>query len=140
MLVCPHCHSHRIVTAKVPKDVVVVMPCPVCHELAVLFRNRVIPLNRKILENGTFEQRKDHLAQVIAEFLESGLFSELDGEDEILSLDAGTDASSSEDAEEQVFESVSTPIPPISKEEFDKFVRIDLKCIDNPAYFKRHFG
>jgi len=30
--------------------------------------------------------------------------------------------------------------PHITPEEFDKFVRIDLKCLDNAAYFRRHFG
>ena len=74
LVVCPHCKAHRIVTIKVPKDVVVVMPCPSCHELIVLFRNRIIALSRRILERGTQEERKAHLADVIGEFLDEGLF------------------------------------------------------------------
>ncbi len=110
------------------------MPCPACRELSVVFRDKVIPLNRRIIEQGTMEERKMHLATVIAEFLEAGLFPRglgaIHTEPEHQAEEAGPDA-------EPLFEEPPTPI---SKEEFDKFVRIDLKCIDNPAYFRRHFG
>src|SRR3990172_6135854 len=71
---CPHCGNPRIVTSKVPKDMVVVLPCPNCHELVVLFRSKVIGLNKRILENGTREERKAHIAEIITEFLDEGLF------------------------------------------------------------------
>jgi hypothetical protein len=29
---------------------------------------------------------------------------------------------------------------PITREEFEKFVRVDLKCLDSSDYFKRHFS
>ncbi len=132
MVVCPHCKTHRLVTSKVPSDVVVVVPCPVCHELSVLFRKKVIPLNRRIIEHGTFEERKNHLAHVIAEFLETGMFSLGEGHAEESALAADESA----EYKEQAQDAAKT----ISEEEIDKFVKIDLKCIDNPAYFRRHFG
>jgi hypothetical protein len=126
--------------------VVVVMPCPSCHELVVLFRNKVIPLSRKIIEHGTREERKMHLADIIDEFLDAGAF-----------LSAGED---SEDAEQESEPATDSPArllrrrprdaesaseeasadPPITQEEFDRFLKIDLKCIDNATYFKKHFG
>ena len=138
VVVCPHCKSHRIASTTIPKDVVVVMPCPSCHELSVLFRNKVIPLDRHVIEQGSFDERKEHFAHIIAMFLEAGMFPLLGGEDE-------------EGAEEvrpkrgkRKRKGVQAPPPenenPISEKEFDKFVRIDLKCIDNPAYFRKHFG
>jgi hypothetical protein len=126
------------VTSKVPKNAVVVMPCPACGELTVLFREKAIALDRHILEKGTTAERTTHLAQVINEFLESGLFP-LDGPTSI--------------------ETTRRPrprrrrfIPPrdiapepegdvaISQDEFDRFIQHDLHRIDDPAYFRRHFG
>ncbi len=138
MVVCPHCKSHRIVTSKVPKEVVVVMDCPACHELSVLYRNGVIPLDKRVLEGGSFEERKTHLAGVIARFLEAGPFpfSSEAGEAPEEALDErGPAKEAAPDADKE-----GEFVPPISDEEFQKFVRIDLKCVDNSAYFRRHFG
>ena len=130
MVVCPHCKSHRIVTSKIPKDVVVVMPCPNCHELSVLFRNKIVPLDRHIIESGTFKERKEHLAGVIAEFLET-ILSAAEGE-------PGKAASRGAAGEEK--SAISDQDDMISQEEMERFVRIDLKHIDNSAYFRRHFS
>lgn len=136
LVVCPHCKTHRIVTARVPKDVVVVMPCPGCSELVVLFRKKVIALNRTILESGTMEERKTHLAAIIAEFLEPGMFgfgvparddadAEAADEPETTGPHAGKD---------------SRRLPPITDREQERFARIQLERIDDPEYFKKHFG
>ncbi|MBX7259977.1 MAG: hypothetical protein K1Y02_26720, partial [Candidatus Hydrogenedentes bacterium] len=71
---CPHCGATRIVTSQVPKDVVVVLPCPNCHDLVVMFRTKIIALSRKIIEQGSFEEKKAHISEVIAEFLDPSLF------------------------------------------------------------------
>ena len=133
-VVCPHCKSHPIITSRVPKDVVAVMPCPSCHELAVLFRNKIIPINRHILEEGTKEERTQHLAQVIAEFLDAGLLPFQEGNP---GFESGIDipsGASDNDGEELVARE------PISDKEAEKFARVDLKCLDDAAYFRRHFG
>ncbi len=126
-VVCPHCKAHRIVTTKMPKDVVVVIPCPACHELVVLFRNKAIGLSRKILEHGTLEQRKAHLANVIAEFLEPEMFS----------MERGK---YSEEGDRLAQKSGDDPAAPISEQEIERFIQVDLKRIDDAAYFKKHFG
>ena len=113
------------------------MPCPVCNELAVLFRDKVIPLSRRIIEQGSFEERKAHLAGIIAEFLEDGAIpftlEQLQGRHE-----SPAPRYKPYQAPDPLLEEDDST--PISDEEFDKFVRIDLKCIDNAAYFKRHFS
>lgn len=136
MVVCPHCKSHRIITTRVPKDVVAVMPCPKCHELAVLFREKIIPINRHILEEGTKEERTQHLAQVITEFLEAGILPFQEGGRDFDASGFLTDAS--EDVEDDTDELLS--MDPISDKEAEKFARVDLKCLDDASYFKRHFG
>ena len=138
MVVCPHCKAHRIVTSKVPKDVVVVLPCPSCHELSVLFRDRLVPIDRHLLETGTHEARVEHLAKIIAEFLDGaiGPLFEQDGPGHAGPAEA-PDFSGNADGLDAF---LGEDLTPISDKEFSKFVRIDLKCLDNPAYFKRHFG
>jgi hypothetical protein len=134
---CPHCGHHRIIASKTPKDLVVVLPCPSCHELVVLFRNKVIPLSRKILQEGSKKERTAHIAEIIAEFLEPGMFGDPDGGDEGgfnpmgfmghgAHLEGGDDSA---DADSE----------PISDEELQRFIQIDLKRIDEASYFRKHF-
>lgn len=138
MVVCPHCKSNRIITSRVPKDVVAVMPCPNCHELAVLFRDKIIPINRRILEEGSREERTQHLAQVITEFLEAGILPFHEGGSDS-GFDSG-DFDGDEAMEQPLVEGVHADLDPISDKEAEKFTRVDLKCLDDATYFKRHFG
>lgn len=138
-LVCPHCKSQQIVTSRTPKDVVVVMPCPACGELTVLFRNKAIALDRQVIERGTSEERVNHLAYIINQFLESGLFP--------LTLNETSDFEASDAPRPRRRPRRRRPRKPepesepaISEEEFDRFVRFDLQKLDDPGYFRRHFG
>lgn len=139
LVVCPHCNSHRIVTSKLPKEVVAVMSCPACSELVVLFRKKVIALDRRILEEGTMEERKNHIASVIAEFLEPGMFP--------FPSAGGEDGGGPINFEGLPFEALgggAEPSPgrsaPITDREQDHFARIQLQRLDDSVYFKRHFG
>lgn len=137
MVVCPHCKSNRIITSRVPKDVVAVMPCPNCHELAVLFRDKIIPINRRILEEGTREERTQHLAQVITEFLEAGILPFHEGDS---GFDSGDDEGDEAMEPQHADSQPRRALDPISDKEAEKFTRVDLKCLDDATYFKRHFG
>ncbi len=138
LVLCPHCKAHRIATAKVPKEVVVVMPCPNCHELVILFRQKAIALDRRVIEKGTMDERKAHLAEVIAEFIEPGMFDFQVMDPEAASaLETDEDFVEGVDAHESEEEGEDQPI---SQLELDRFVKIDLKRIDDPVYFRRHFG
>lgn len=130
LVVCPHCKSHRIMSSKVPKDVIVIMPCPSCDELVLLFRKKAMALNRRILEQGSFDERKEHISSIVAEFLQSGVFT-------FKSFAGRMQMDESE-------ESGPAPPPnesrPISDKDFERFTRVELKRIDDPEYFKKHFG
>ena len=130
---CPHCQSEELQTSKVPNGVVAVMPCPSCSELVVFFQKKVIALDRAIIENGTKDQRKDHLADIIAEFLDSGLL-DMDWQ----SMFSGN-AESINMNEEQTETEEEDPSG-ISQREVDSFTKIHLEQLDNPDYFKKHFG
>jgi hypothetical protein len=134
LVVCPHCKSHRIVASRVPKDVVVVMSCPACGELVVLFRQKVIAISRQIIENGTLEERKHHLANVIGEFLESAPPGFPFGESAGGMMMPDENPSPFED------EVDADGASPISDTEMNDFVEIHLNQIDDSGYFKKHFG
>ena len=139
-IVCPHCDSQRIRSTRVPKGVVAVMPCPECSELVVFFRRRLMALDRSIIENGTKEERKLHIADIIAEFLEEGVL------DADFSEQLETNAAFMET--QSVFEEGNWKPAArkrrrksqISQREFDRFTKFELEKLDNPDYFKRHLG
>lgn len=136
-VMCPHCKTHRIVTAEIPRDVVIVLSCPGCHEWVILSRNKAIPLSRRILERGTLREKKLHLATVIAEFLEPGLFS--------FGRKRPRPAHDAPDFEEDGLAPDDNEVDgeadaPITDQEVEQFLQVELKLIDNPAYFKKHFG
>lgn len=127
---CPHCRSGRLADAAAPKGVVIVKQCPACGELVVMFRRKVLALDRKILERGTTHERKMHIAGIIAEFLEPGL----------LKFAAATaDFEPDDDVQSEVADAIEE-IKPISDDELRDFARVHLRQIDNSDYFKRHLG
>lgn len=139
---CPHCGKTRIVTTKVPRDVVVVLPCPECNELVVLFRGKAIALKRDVLKHGTKEERRNHIAEIVEEFLPPELLS---GE---MDWDIGEGAAPFPFPErlprrrkrKRRKEQDDDQNPPITDEEAEHFYRFELQRIDEPQYFKRHFG
>lgn len=134
---CPHCGKNRIITTDVPRDVVVVVPCPECKEFVVLFRDKTVGLSRRILEHGTREERTAHLAEVIEAFIEPGMFS---GDDAASRIEGAEVSPLGEDADDDADAEGAYEAEPITQDEVDRFVRIDLKRIDNARYFRRHFG
>lgn len=146
LVTCPHCGHRHVVASQVPKDVVVVMPCPACSDLVIMFRNKVVGMKRKVVEEGSFEDKKAHIAEVIAHFLEPGML----WPDGVMTGDPGADAEPMDaeglaefmDGEEEIPE----PEPsadggtPISQGEVDHFVTIDLQRIDDAAYFRKYFS
>ncbi|GMW02500.1 MAG: hypothetical protein AMXMBFR84_36360 [Candidatus Hydrogenedentota bacterium] len=132
---CPHCGNLRIVVSKVPKDVVAVLSCPSCHELVVLFRKKVIGVNRQILEQGSREERTRHFAEILEQFLDPGIFSSPPS-----GFAMETDSSGEEDMGQGEPESIESDTKPISKRDVERFAKFDLQRIDDATYFKRHFG
>jgi hypothetical protein len=131
--VCPHCTNHPLPVARIGSNVVAIMTCPCKDELLLYFRDKIIPLKRAILESGTFEERKEHLGAIAACIFEMGMNSGEYGSVEEMfgAIEQATSAAQAMVAESDC---------PITREEFEKFVRVDLKCLDSSDYFKRHFS
>jgi len=136
-ITCPHCGATGSMTPP-PKEFVIIAPCPQCGEWIVLFREKVVAISREILNNGTFEEKKQHVAEIITTFLDSlgPLPPALLGEQE--STAPMTD--DQEGAEGESVEPEQERPGGITKEEIRDFVSIDLKLIDKRDYFERVFG
>ena len=128
---CPHCKSERLGQARVPKGVVAVMPCPACSELVVRFRHKAIALNRDVLFQGSKEERKLHLADVIAEFMDEDVL-------QFEMLLAGEEPQNHHHESEDEVEASESDLPPITEAELNKFINVDLENLDNLNYFKKH--
>ncbi len=144
LITCPHCSHRHVVASQVPKDVVVVLPCPNCSDLCVLFRDKVVGLKRQVLEEGTFDERKEHLAEVIAHFLEPDMVwpEGLAGADAFgQSAEDEPEWAAQEDAgAPQAKQPQDEQEAPITQGEVDNFVRLNLQKIDDPVYFRQIFG
>lgn len=85
-----------------------------------------------MLEQGSFDEKRDHIAEVITEFLEPGFFQFPPAEAEELT--------EPEEASTIVPSGDSPMRTPISQTELEQFVRVDLNRIDEAQYFRKHFG
>jgi hypothetical protein len=134
-ITCPHCGASGSITPP-PKEFIIIAPCPQCGELVVLFREKVAAINRKILTQGTFEEKKQHIAEIITTFLDAvgslppalfegdGAMASLEDLEALMETEFGDDDRSEG----------------ITKEEIRDFINIDLKLIDKKEYFEQVFG
>lgn len=130
-MVCPHCQSERLGKARVPAGVVAVMPCPECSELVVRFRHKVIALDKNVLFQGSKDERKMHLAEVISEFMDEDII-------QFEMIERGVDDEASPEGEAIHQHEEEEDLPPISEEEQRRFVSMDLDKLDNIDYFREH--
>ena len=141
-ITCPHCGASGSITP-LPKQLIVVAPCPQCGELVVLFREQVVAMNRDILNHGTAEQKIRHIAEIITTFVESfgPLSSSLFREGATIEADAEPqDGIEFESADAGELDADEEESDNITRDEVRDFVNIDLKLIDRKEYFERVFG
>lgn len=132
---CPHCGHNNITKVSVSKDVVVVLPCPSCNEWIALFRDRVIALNRRVIQTGSRDEKIAHISEIIAEFLDSGGLSAISFADE-----------AAHEGQEPEVARPAKPIRarrlkgPITASEVEHFRSHELDRIDEAPYFRKYFG
>ncbi len=157
---CPHCKTRGQILVP-PVGSIIIGPCPQCSELVVIFCGQVLALDKDVMQSEDIESRRTHLLTVLNEFLQERI-STLMTEDFVLETESLSDAGETEDldftalknelsglTEELSLENVSmsySNVPEnqgaetISQTEVDRFTDIDLKLLDNKAYFKSVFG
>jgi hypothetical protein len=117
-----------------------------CGEPVALYNNKVIGLRKKMLGEGNFGERIQSLARIIMEYINSqgGVVDE-NGVENIIreaeerighANDPGDHSSDS-----GIVPSIRTPVnSPITSEEVQDFLRIDLSLLARKEYFDKFFG
>lgn len=130
-----------------PVGSIIIGPCPQCKELVVVFCGQVLPLDRHVMEGGDLGDRQEHLLSVLSEFLRDrvcALMTEAEEGGESLISDSAADLMPTEDDFTLDEEEDGEEIPVlqsngISETEFERFIEVDLKLLDNMAYFRSVF-
>ena len=134
---CPHCQMRGQVMVP-PFGALVLGPCPQCHELLVVFCGQVLPLDKEIMMNAGDGEKHMHLMEVLTTFLSDRVQQLLENSPEL-----------SDEIRKQVGDPSDTALPEpiqpdfdigIGQHEFDQFVNVDLKLLDDKDYFKAIFG
>lgn len=121
-------------------------PCPVCGEPVALYNSKVIGLKKKMLGEGSFGERIQSLARIIMEYINSqgGALDE-GGLERIIREAEDQGAEESEPCTEEEISthspSIRNPVDsPITIEEIQDFLRIDLNLVASKEYFDKYFG
>jgi len=152
---CPHCGARGTIMLP-PVGSVLIGPCPLCNEMVVLFGGRVMALDREIMLGDDLDAKRDHLMEVLMEYIyervdqvlsnanavspivehddlqQDAAHETLDGHDEKSEEKNGIDFHPTVDAD--------STMRPISRQEVDDFLRIDLPLLAKTEYFRAFFG
>ncbi len=113
---CPHCRHTSIEIPPLPSDVLALVVCQSCREWSVLFKDRMIPLDRSLFADGGEETpRGGHLAEIMARLMQMGFFNGNTPEP-------------------------SGGVAAITDAEVAQFVAEGLPQLDDPAAFRKLFG
>lgn len=137
---CPHCGAKGQIMIP-PVGAIIIGPCPQCQELVVVFCGQVLALEKEIMSEGSLEERHGHLMEVLTRFLNDRLTKLLghDSDSDVSVIDEDGDADG--DVAEGVVsrDSNRSKSSPITQGELKRFAQVDLKLLDNSAYFKSVF-
>lgn len=129
-----------------PVGAIIIGPCPQCSELVTVFCGQVLPLEKAVMESGSVEERREHLLETLNDFLRDRIErlitdeeSAEGNEDETAEFEAA-DAELAEPEPEQKAKAALSGPGPITQNEFDQFMDVDLKLLDNKNYFDSVFG
>ena len=136
-----------------PAGSVLIGPCPLCSEMVVLFAGRVMALDKEVMLGSDLDAKREHLMGVLTEYVSERIDEVLsdanavsplvDPDEDALRemMDTGDEESDEEDqiSLNPTVDADST-MRPISKQEAEDFLRIDLPLLAKPEYFQAFFG
>ncbi len=126
-----------------PVGAIIIGPCPQCTELVVVFCGHVLALDNETMENGSTDDRREHILGVLMEFLQDRISRLLSDDVELLEGERGEEVAETDDAyasgNPSFDENRQAGKSPISQTELERFTDVDLKLLDNRAYFKSVF-
>ncbi|MFC1734563.1 hypothetical protein ACFL1X_00495 [Candidatus Hydrogenedentota bacterium] len=115
-------------------------PCPSCGELVVVFQNKVVPIDKDILADGSRDEKRKHLLDIISVFLDP-IIDKISPEsfDLLHGMEMGSELDGVENSLEDIFED-GPEEDVITPDEFEDFKNIELKMIDDYDFFRQVFG
>jgi hypothetical protein len=142
---CPHCGTHGQIMVPTVGSIII-GPCPKCTELVVVFCGQVLALDKEIMGSGEISDRREHLLGVLSTFLHDRIGTLLT-EDFLIEDSSIPEATELEPFSFDGEPTESSSLSPdsergqsITQTEVDQFTDVDLKLLDNRAYFNSVFG
>ncbi|MCX8066156.1 MAG: hypothetical protein N3G21_13470 [Candidatus Hydrogenedentes bacterium] len=136
---CPHCGAQgRIVLP--PIGTILIGPCPQCKGMVALFNGTTMPLDNKIITEGTLEEKKRHIIDVFTAFIEEKVEDFFRKQKSSEEKEA---QSSGEFNPEGRVEELSYKInkkKPITREEVRRFKESEINLLDDPEAFRKFFN
>jgi hypothetical protein len=142
---CPHCGTHGQIVVP-PVGSIIIGPCPKCTEMVVVFCGQVLALDKSRMRSEDVSDRQEHLLEVLTDFLGSRISTLLT--EDFIPVDS-PEMNSSEFEEFGLDEDTPDAIDilpeiesdeHITESEVEQFMDVDLKLLDNRAYFNSVFG
>jgi hypothetical protein len=132
---CPYCKSSAYITAP-PPQTILMGPCPICSEPVALYDGKVIGLKEKMASHGGSLENIQSLARTVLEFINSQSDSadghEIKGSNE-------KRGRRMRDSITKMSPSIRNPIAsPITDEEVEDFLKIDLNLLGKKDFFDKH--
>lgn len=142
---CPHCGAKGQIMVP-PIGAMIIGPCPQCKEMVVVFCGQVLALDKEIMQGGELIERREHLMAVLTDFLRDRVGKLLsdnapaeDEDEEAADEPSEVKASEEASAREEPKQQTGNRPGPISEAELQRFMAVDLKLLDNDAYFRSVF-
>ena len=136
-----------------PVGSILIGPCPLCNEMVVLFAGRVMALEKEVMLGSDLDAKREHLMGVLMGYVRelvdevvsnANVVSPLveQDEDTIREMMNNSNERSDEKSHISFHPTVDadSTMRPISKQEMDDFLRIDLPLLAKPEYFQAFFG
>lgn len=128
-----------------PQSAMVIGPCPMCSDYVAVFCGFALPLEREIFTTGSAQQKRDHLMEVIVDFLKGRVQEAIKDDngapDELPEMMSELEDSLQESSEEirPDDREILGAEPVISEDELEHFRKNELNLIDNKDYFRAIF-
>lgn len=139
---CPHCGAQGKIVLP-PLGTMLIGPCPACRGMLALFNGSVLPLDSKIILDGTTEEKKKHIIEVFSSFIEDKIDDFFNPKkEESLTTDSEnrTETFESEHKIEEYSRYKTKKKNPITSEELLNFKESEIDSINNPEVFKKYFS
>ncbi len=138
---CPHCGARGKIVLP-PLGTVLIGPCPQCKGMVALFNGTTLPLDSKIILEGTLEEKKKHISEVFRTFIEEKVEEFFNPKEsrQPSEVENAVDSFKSEHCVEEYTRKKARKNRPITRDEVLRFKNSEIDLLDNPEIFRKYFS